>query len=155
MQKQIIRRFRKTLRAFERSIAVQEKTCCSGVSLPQCHVLLEIEENGQATTGQLAKSLNLDKSTLSRTIDGLVTDGQLERLQNPSDRRYIPLSLTKKGHETCESINGRSDDYYARALERIPPPKLEQIITNISALVEAFSDQEPKNGVTQECCKVR
>ncbi len=141
------------MRAFERSIAVQEKTCCSGVTLPQCHVLLEIEEKEQATTGQLAKSLNLDKSTLSRTIDGLVNDGQLERLENPSDRRYIPLSLTKKGHETCESINGRSDDYYARALEQIPPPKLERIIANISTLVEAFSDQESKNVVTQECCE--
>jgi DNA-binding MarR family transcriptional regulator len=142
MDKQKIRQFRKTLRQFERMTHNQEKNCCSGISLPQCHVLLEIEENGQATTGQLAKSLNLDKSTLSRTIDGLVNNGLIDRLPNPTDRRYVPLSLTKKGQQTCDAINQISDAYYEQALKQIPKKNFEQIIENFVILVQAFLDYE-------------
>ena len=152
MEKQMIRIFRKSLRTFERLVDIQEKACCHGISLPHCHVLLEIEEKGRATTGQLAKALNLDKSTLSRTIDGLVRDGQLERLPNPSDRRYVPLSLTEKGRATCDAINRSSDDYYARALERIPGKKAEQVINNFDALVQAFQEYASRHETEAECC---
>jgi DNA-binding MarR family transcriptional regulator len=152
MNKQSIRQFRKTLRMFERLTDIQEKGCCRGIPLSQCHVLLEIEERGQATTGQLAKSLNLDKSTLSRTIDGLVNNGQLERQANPSDRRYIPLSLTKQGQATCDVINRLSDEYYARALERIPSAKMEQIIENFAMLVKAILDYESQIDAKSGCC---
>ena len=56
---------------FERLTARQlkEESCCRGVTLAQCHTILEIEELGQATTVELSKRLGLDKSTLSRTID--------------------------------------------------------------------------------------
>ncbi len=130
------------MRSFERLIGDQEKACCRGVSLPQCHVLLDIEEKGQATTGQLAKSLSLDKSTLSRTIDGLVGSGLIKRLSNPSDRRYIPIVLTEQGRATCDTINRASDDYYTRALEKIPMKKTEQVIKNFEFLVQAFLDYE-------------
>jgi len=152
MDKQSIRRFRKTLRKLERLTDVQEKNCCGGVSLPQCHVLLEIEELGQATTGQLAESLNLDKSTLSRTIDGLVITGQLKRLPNPLDRRYIPITLTEQGQATCDAINSVSDDYYAHVLERIPKTKIDPILENFDTLVQTLLDYESQLETDAECC---
>ncbi len=152
MDKKKIRRFRKAVRKLERLIDSQEKNCCGGVSLPQCHVLLEIEELGQTTTGQLSESLDLDKSTLSRTIDGLVTTGQLKRLPNPSDRRYIPITLTEQGQAVCDAANSVSDDYYARVLERIPLKKIDQVIENFEILVQAFLDYESKLEIKTEGC---
>ncbi len=105
MEKTKIREFRKALRQLERLIDSQQKFCCNGVTLAQCHALLEVEELGQATTGQLADSLNLDKSTLSRTIDGLVNLRLLERLSDPKDRRIIPPSL-KMSQTICPPRGG-------------------------------------------------
>jgi DNA-binding MarR family transcriptional regulator len=142
-----IRHFRKILRSFERLTTIQLKSCCSGVSLAQCHVLLEIEEQGQATTGQLAQRLGLDKSTLSRTIDGLVDIGLVERLPNPSDRRFTPLAVTKQGKSICDAINRSADEYYGRVFENIPQVKHDAIIQNFSLLVQALADEE-KSRVT-------
>lgn len=141
MNNKKVRHFRKILRNFERLTNLQLKNCCSGVSLAQCHVLLEIEELGQATTVQLALRLGLDKSTLSRTIDGLVDIGLVDRLPNPSDRRFTPLSLTEQGKAVCNAINRTSDDFYGRVLENIPQEKHETVIKNLSLLVEALLDE--------------
>jgi len=137
-----IRDFRKILRSFERLTNIQLKSCCSGVSLAQCHVLLEIEELGQATTGQLAQRLGLDKSTLSRTIDGLVNTGLVERLPNPKDRRFTPLVVTKQGKAICAGINQVADDYYSRVFKSIPQGKHEAVIRNLSLLVQALLNEE-------------
>jgi len=142
MNKQRIRQFRKTLRKFERLTDIQEKNCCGGISLPQCHVLLEVEEQRKATTGQLAKSLNLDKSTLSRTIDGLVNLGLLKRLAHPEDRRFTPIALTEQGNTFCNAINTVNDDYYHHILKRIPVRKQEQVIASFDILVQAFLEHE-------------
>ena len=74
MNSQKIESFRKSLRAIERDIFSQFKdgiSCC-GISLAQCHVVLEIGLRKLTNISQLSENLSLDKSTLSRTIDGLV-----------------------------------------------------------------------------------
>ena len=43
-----IRKFRRVLRRFERITNAQLKSCCAQVSLAQCLVLLEIDENPSA-----------------------------------------------------------------------------------------------------------
>lgn len=151
MDKQKIRQFRKTLRMFERLTEFQEKNCCSGISLPQCHVLLEVEEHGKATTGQLAESLNLDKSTLSRTIDGLVNLGLLQRLSHPGDRRFTPIALTEQGNAFCTAINTVNDDYYRYVLERIPASQQEQVIASFEIFVQAFLEHEQDHDSKSSC----
>lgn len=151
MKKNRIRQFRKTLRQIERLIDSQQKFCCSGITLAQCHVLLEVEELGLATTGQLADFLNLDKSTLSRTIDGLVNLRLLARLSNPQDRRTVPLSLTKQGKAICETINSTSDAFYARVLERIPVDLQLQVMKSFDRLVQAFVEHE-RDPASKDLC---
>lgn len=106
-----IRKFRDSLRRFERLVFEQFKgsSCCTEVSLPQCHALLEIESRGVASLNDVAKSLGLDKSTLSRTIDALVDSGLVKRALNEEDRRSIRLSLTSQGEQICHEINDRND----------------------------------------------
>lgn len=151
MDKNKIRKFRRTLRKFERLIESQQKYCCSGATLSQCHVLLEVEELGQGTTGQLADSLNLDKSTLSRTIDGLVNLGLLKRLSDPQDRRTIPLSLTEQGEAICEAINSSGDSFYTQVIERIPADHRQQVMESFDKLVLAFMEQDRYSKLNEVC----
>ena len=150
MDNKKVRHFRKILRSFERLTNLQLKSCCSGVSLAQCHVLLKIEELGQATTVQLAQRLGLDKSTLSRTIDGLVDIRLVDRLPNPSDRRFTPLSVTEQGKAVCNAINRTADDYYGRVFKNIPQEKHEAVIKNLSLLVQALLNEENLQGAKPE-----
>jgi len=142
MRNTSIRLFRKAVRAFEQAMVAQLNTCCSGVSQAQCHALIAIEEHGKLTIGQLAQNLDLDNSTLSRTVQGLVEVGFVERTVHPTDRRAVLLSLTEKGRATCHVFNEASDRYYTAVLEQIPPEERGTVVDKFSLLVEAFVRHE-------------
>jgi len=135
-----IKSFREVLRQFERQLSVQGASCCNGVTLAQCHVLLEIENSKKTTTGQIAANLGLDKSTLSRTIDNLVKLGLVERQANPDDRRYTLLSLTNIGEKTCSKINSKANMFYRRVFDMLPQEKREGLISNFELLVGAVGE---------------
>lgn len=153
MEKQIIRSFRKRLRQFERLTAHQlkEDSCCQGVTLAQCHTLLEIEELGQASIVTLTKRLGLDKSTLSRTIDGLVNISLVERIAHPSDRRFVLLTLTDQGRSICRRINRLNDEYYSRVFDGIAVDKHEDVITYFDMLVSALQRYQKDKSKNSAC----
>lgn len=153
MKTEKIRSFRKILRLFERLTAQQlkEDSCCQGVTLAQCHTILEIEALGQATTVEIAKRLGLDKSTLSRTIDGLVNIGLVKRSTNPNDRRFTLLSLTKNGQQTADQINRSNDDYYGQVFKNIDTKKHDEVMTNFELL--ALSMQKHQNSLNEAACQ--
>ena len=117
---------------------MKENTVYCGVSLAQCHAVLEIEEQGKTTIGKLAKSLGLDKSTLSRTIDGLFNVGLVKRFPHRTDRRYMAITLTNQGQATCGKINSTSDDYFTRIFETIPKEKHDMVIESFEIFAEAM-----------------
>ncbi len=139
-----IRFFRKMLRRFERLLSdqVKESGGCIGVTLAQCHAILEIEEHGETTIGELSGSLGLDKSTLSRTIDGLVKRGLVERIPHPMDRRVALLHLTEQGAATCKDINRDNDAYFGRILQLIPVEKKTGVVESFGLLVQAMVEGE-------------
>src|SRR5512133_88549 len=91
-----IRNFREKLRQLEREIGWQLKsdTECCGVTLAQCHILLEIGKSGEMSIVDLASTLGLDTSTLSRHVNGMVNIGLVDRVLNARDRRFVSISLT-------------------------------------------------------------
>lgn len=148
-----IRQFREILRKFERVTSFQVKSCCSGVTLAQCHALMEIDSlSGKATTVQLARNLNLDKSTLSRTIDGLIDLGLVERLPHPSDRRFFVIALTKQGRTTCDGFNRSSDAYYKGVFQNVPEKKQRTVVEHFDLLVQAFVKYEHQHNKDAACC---
>lgn len=141
MKRSEVRKFRDALRRFERLIAGQLKgsSCGGGVTLSQCHALLEIEARGCASLNELAQSLSLDKSTLSRTVDGLVNSGLAERVSNDQDRRSIQLSLSPRGKHICNRINAGNDQLFTRVFERIEPANRYRVIEAFQELVIAMA----------------
>ena len=64
------------------------QTECCGVTLSQRLVLIEIGKREKVTLIELSKSLGLDSSTLSRTINGMVNIGSVSytHLTLPTNR---------------------------------------------------------------------
>ena len=137
-----IRQFRSILRRFERLTCAQLKNCCAHVTLAQCIVLLEIDERGELTMGQLASRLRLDNSTLSRTIEGLVQRRLVERLSKDGDRRVVRIRLTREGEVACQSIHDQNDEHTLRVFDKIPKSRRATVIKNFETLVQAFLDHE-------------
>jgi DNA-binding MarR family transcriptional regulator len=151
MDEKKIRSFRRNLRRFERLNQLSNIKCCENITLAQCHVLLEIETLGETTTKQLAKNLKLDKSTLSRTIEGLKRLELIKRATHGQDRRYILLKHTRKGKNKCSSLNLQNDSLYNKIFEKLSPNSREQFFKGFDDLVKAFSEYYEENEPCKSC----
>jgi len=143
---QQIRDYRRTLRKFQRLVGAQMKSCSCSVSLPQCLILLELDEHGQMTMSQLAAALRLDHSTLSRTVEGLVRSKLIARLRDESDRRLVWVRLTDHGATTCTEIHRNNDAYCASVFENIPLSERTNILQAFESLVRAYLEHEKTAG---------
>lgn len=150
--KPTIRDFRGNLRALEREVAIQlegETTCC-GVTLAQCHCLLELSQRECSLTA-LADALDLDKSTLSRTIESMVQSGLCERSTVAGDRRSVRLTLSSIGRSKVDKINRICDEYYGNVLSHLSDSVQRQVIRSVGILADAMKQQR-KSGETQPSC---
>ncbi len=135
-----IREFRANLRVLEREVELSmtsEAGCC-GVTFAQCHLLLEVERRGKTRVTELAAVLELDKSTLSRTVDGACRAGLVDRSVDPSSRRQQVLCLTAAGQETAAAINSQCDASYTRLFDFIPADRRLMVVESVALLAEAM-----------------
>jgi len=119
-----------------------EASCC-GVTLAQCHALVEIGRVGQISLNELAEILCLDKSTVSRSVDNLAGAGLVVRETDPRDRRFLVLGLSAKGREVQADIEDRMTAYFAAVLSNIPPSDRDQVIRSLGLLAQAARNTLP------------
>ncbi len=135
MAKLPVSEFRHILRLFERELYAQNQSgCCAGLTLAQCHALMELPENGSITMNELAKKLSLDKSTVSRTVDNLVQSKMVDREIPADNRRTTLVGLSDKGRSVCKSINANNNAYYRKALSAIPAGSRTQFLESFGKL---------------------
>jgi len=137
MNTDIIRRFRENLRHFERQLERQNSsgTCC-GVSVAQCHLLMELNKEDGITLNTLSDRLVLDKSTVSRTVEGLVNTGMVTRIIPKENRRTTHIFLTEQGARVCTTINAGNDDYFINVLLAIPEKDREGFFNSFEKMVK-------------------
>jgi DNA-binding MarR family transcriptional regulator len=150
-----IRRLREAIRVLEREITGQlrSETAGCGVSLAQCHTLMELDSAEPISLTDLAQRFALDPSTLSRTVDGMVKSGLLVRIANPVDRRSVRIGLTPKGEKAAAGIHRRCDEFYSSMLEGLPAAKQSALLEGIAVLAEGIRDQRSRSRGSACCLK--
>jgi DNA-binding MarR family transcriptional regulator len=153
MDIQTIQNFRRSLRSIEREVEQQIKTdtVCCGVSLAQCHALMELGLGGAMTIVELAEVIKLDKSTLSRTIDSLVQLDLVDRTIDPADRRYMRIKLTDQGHKVFADINNGCNQLYLKVFDFIPNAKHKQVIESLGLFARALEKVQKDESAVGNC----
>ena len=135
------KQLREVIRILERKLGALEdfhKSCCS-ITMAQCHAIVEIGRAQNISLNQLAELLNLENSSMSRTVNNLVNSGLVKRDIDMQDRRYVTISLTENGKEIFKSIEKDMDDYYTKVYEALPSAKRQQVVDSLNILAEAIS----------------
>lgn len=134
------------MRVLDRELLYQNHaSCCNGISLAQCHTLLEIEQNQKISVSELAENLSLDKSTISRTVDGLVNIGLIDRVIPKENRRKALLSLTKNGAQVCSTINCTNDAYIDNVLSDFSETEKEEFLRLLKKLTANMAEKRRLN----------
>jgi DNA-binding MarR family transcriptional regulator len=132
------------VRMLVRNLGILERgdASCCGITTTQCHTLVEIGRIGQGALVELASSLCVDKSTMSRTIDNLVEAGYALRDQDSENRRYVAIRLSQSGKQAYESIEESLIAYYDSILESIPEAKREQVLESLRLITDALKSNK-------------
>jgi DNA-binding MarR family transcriptional regulator len=146
-----VKSFRELLRRFERELFMQNnESCCNGITLAQCHTLLEIESKQKESLTELAGTLGLDKSTVSRTVDGLVNIGLVDRTVPAENRRMALLQLTNAGKNICQTINNSNDSYFENSLSVLNEKEILELIRLLDKFINRMVELRTQD---EGCCK--
>jgi MarR family transcriptional regulator for hemolysin len=75
---------------------------------------------------ELAKRLGVEGATFTRMLDSLESEGLVERLADPSDRRAKHIRLTKEGEVALAEITAVAEKLRAHLLEGFPPSSIDK-----------------------------
>lgn len=130
---------RELIRILVRDLGILEKSdaSCSGISLAQCHAIVEIGRKEKISLVDLSGLLGLDKSTMSRTINNLVESDFVLRESDKENRRYVIIQLTEKGRSVFKDIEDSMETYYRDIFNAIPENKRYQVLESLELLKEA------------------
>lgn len=138
------KQLREVMRILERKLGAlgDFQISCCGVTMAQCHALVEIGRAGNISLNELAELLNLESSSMSRTVNNLVNNGMVKRDIDPLDRRYVTITLTESGNELFRNIEERMNSYFEKVYFGLPIDKREQVLESLNILLGAIGKSE-------------
>ena len=141
---EMVHNLRELVRMLMRNFGVLERNeaSCCGMTLGQCHAIVEIGRAGEISLNELAEVLTLDKSTMSRAVNNLGDQGYAVREADKADRRYIKIVLTDQGTNMYKSIEGGMELYFEDILGSIPEEKHEQVLESLELLEIALKGKK-------------
>lgn len=80
-------------------------------------LLVRVSEREPGRLSDLAESVELDLSTISRQIRDLVANGLIARTPDPADGRAALLSLTERGTAVLEAVSEARRRVLAQAID--------------------------------------
>jgi len=107
---------------------------------PARALLLQLAKSGPMRPADLAKSMNLDQSTVSRHVAHLCDTGLVERAADPSDRRASLLRVSDAGWEQARRIISDRISDVASILDAWPAEDRATLGRLLSAFTTAFED---------------
>lgn len=119
----------------------RDAVCCHGVTPTQSHALDRLATLGSLSLGELAAALNLEKSSASRLVDGLVGGGWVRRAADPQDARARRISLTAKGRRVAAAVEADLLAERGAFLRSVAPAERATFIRLLFRLADFASEQ--------------
>lgn len=113
----------------------------SEYSATEARVLFEIFTNDGCTATSVAKTMNVDKSYLSRIIRSYENKGYLYREVSESDSRAYELHLTKEGVKRTQDFINKSNEQVAAKTHSLSECDCERLINAFDTITELLEEK--------------
>lgn len=142
-----VQQFRELTRELECHLEnINRSDCCQcSVNESQCFLVVEIGRNPGICIKDLAKSLHLDKSGISRSIEELVQKGYVLREPSKTDRRCVVLDLTDEGRAHFDKIENDMNAAFKKVFSRIGKADQEKVLEALRIYNEACRKEESES----------
>ena len=109
----------------------------AAVTLPQFRLLAVLADLGPVPSGQAARTLGLDRSTVTRLADRMVAAGYVARGTDPRHRGVVTLELSPSGKELVAVADAWRRQELARIMARLAPEEQTTVTAALDRLVSA------------------
>jgi DNA-binding MarR family transcriptional regulator len=93
------------------------------------------------TMSELSAELNVPMSTATRIVDGLVRGEMVERINDPSDRRVVRVSMSKNGRELYEQGMSYNKQRINRLLKAFSSEEQIQLLKLMNKLFDSLASE--------------
>jgi DNA-binding MarR family transcriptional regulator len=120
----------------------QDNASSLGLTVQQMGVLNWISSNPGSTLKAVTEQLDIPKSTVSVSIDGLVNLGLVEREQSKENRREVNLKVTIKGRDISQKSIKNASSYkaVASALEKFSKEDIDSLLHMHKSLLSSLKE---------------
>lgn len=108
----------------------------SNLTMNQFICLTALAEVENPTVSELAKTMNLAKPTVTNTVNTLVADGYVDKIQSSEDRRVFYLKVTRKGRKIIYAHDEIHRSLARELTKPLAPEEVSQLLTLLSKIVE-------------------
>jgi len=126
--------------------ALESDLAPSGLTLGDYQVLVYLSEQqqGQMRMSDLAMTLQLSPSGLTRRLDGLVADGLVIRQPSPDDGRVMLATLTERGRRRLEeAAPAHVASVRQRIIDRLDTSELAAMAQIFAAIRLGLDEDQP------------
>ena len=109
-----------------------------GITPTQCYALYELKINDKMAMSELAESVGLESSSMTRAVDDMVQRKLVRRLEDPSDRRLRLIQMTKTGSNLLEKIYSKCLQRDYEILVQVDPKSREEVIRAMELLADSL-----------------
>ena len=98
------------------------------------------------TCKEIGMRMNLSRSRITRVVDGLVKKGYMSRGIDPTNRRYMRVTLSRRGKILTTKLDREFTDIHYEILQDIDVSKHKTLITAMEHLLTATENwlQKPE-----------
>jgi DNA-binding MarR family transcriptional regulator len=124
--------------------AVTEELAGTGLHTGQELVLAKLLHLGSLPVAQLAKVLDVEVPTATKTTQRMEAAGLVSRVKNSTDARQVSIELTDRGAELAHTVQEIYDRAGRRALAALTPEDrrvIRNLLWTITTTLEPISHQ--------------
>ena len=136
--------FRHVFRAVSRLRGRDTHLGGSELSHAQFELLIELDERGDLSAGELASAARLTPATVTQMLDHLAACGHVERLRSETDRRVVVSRLTAQGRERVAAKRSAWQSRWQEALGDVSERDLRAATRVLQRLGEMFDQASPQ-----------
>lgn len=111
-------------------------------SIVETRILFEIKMHEICIQSDIAKTLHIDKSYLSRIISRFCKNGLIEKNKSAKDKRIIYIALTEKGNMETERLIELTDNQIKAQIIRLNSDECEKLCDAMNVVISILEKEE-------------
>lgn len=131
--------FRHLFRAVSRMRGRDTHLAGGELSHSQFELLIELDERGELSVGDLALAARISPASVTQMLDGLVDFGYVRRTRSDVDRRVVRAALTELGCARVEAKRAAWQQRWEEALAGVSAKEMRAAANVLERLAEMFA----------------